>query len=76
MINSENMWKDEEERRNNFFKTLGEYKGYYGEKCIECGRYRVQVFSNGNLVCEKCGTDQKTKQTYRNEYGDYMEYLF
>ena len=33
---------------------FGEYQGYTGKPCINCGRYRVEHFSNGFDVCEKC----------------------
>ena len=33
---------------------LGEYLGYTGNPCVNCGRYRVERFSNGYERCEKC----------------------
>jgi len=75
-MNMENIWKEEEERRNNFFKILGENIKYISESCISCGRHRVELWSCGKKICEKCGTDQDTKQTYTNEYGSYIEYFF
>lgn len=33
---------------------FGEYLGYTGKPCINCGRYRVEHFSNGFEMCEKC----------------------
>lgn len=33
---------------------FGEYQGYTGEECAKCGRVRVERFSNGYEVCEKC----------------------
>ena len=33
---------------------LGKYLGYTGNSCVNCGRYRVEKFSNGYERCEKC----------------------
>lgn len=33
---------------------FGEYQGYTGEACAKCGRVRVERYSNGFEVCEKC----------------------
>ena len=68
--------QEELDRIENFNKILGEYLGYIGEPCCNCGRYRVQKFSSGALVCEKCCTDQNTKLGYENEYGTYLELCF
>ena len=68
------MWEQEEQRRNKYFKTLGNYLGYDSKKCISCGRFRVNIFDNGNRVCEKCGTDQKTGEYYYNKYGSWLEF--
>lgn len=32
----------------------GECKGYTGEPCENCGRVRVEHYSKGFDVCEKC----------------------
>lgn len=75
----DNYYKTQEEemkRFENFRKVLGEYLGYIDKPCCNCGRYRVQKFSSGALVCEKCCVDQKTKEGYRNEYGTYLEIMF
>lgn len=64
----------EQERENNYFKKLGNYVKYDSEECINCGRARVNIFDNGNKVCEKCGFDQKTGKSYCNEYGTWFEF--
>lgn len=33
---------------------FGDYEGYTGKPCAECGRYRVEHFSKGFDICEKC----------------------
>lgn len=70
----EKMWDDELKRQDNYYKTKGFCLGYTGKHCINCGRYRVERYSTGVEICEKCGTDQQTKFMYENEYGSYLEY--
>lgn len=36
----------------------GKLIGYTGEECKNCGRVRVELFENGDKICEKCGWDQ------------------
>lgn len=64
---------EENERITNFWQKLGENLGYTDKECINCGRLRVEKYSSGNEVCEKCGFEQNTKQYYQNEYGDFRE---
>ena len=50
-----------------------------GQTIMCCGEYSVEdylmkIYDNGNLICEKCGTDQKTKQIYENEFGSWNEF--
>lgn len=33
---------------------LGEYIGYTGEDCPNCGRNRVEAWTCGKRICEKC----------------------
>ena len=33
---------------------LGELIGYIGEACPNCGRVRVEKWSCGKCICEKC----------------------
>lgn len=36
---------------------------YYVEgSCINCGRVRVEAYTNGDLICEKCSFNQLTEQ--------------
>lgn len=36
---------------------------YYVEgSCINCGRDRVEAYTNGDLICEKCSFNQLTEQ--------------
>ena len=72
--NFSEIWDEEANRRKQFRKKLGAYKGYTNKKCVNCGRYRVELYSSGSKVCEKCGIDQRTKRPYENEYGTFIEY--
>ena len=35
-------------------QDLGEYLGYDHEPCPNCGRLRVEIYSGGKHICEKC----------------------
>ena len=53
--------REENERTTNFWQKLGENLGYIDKKCINCGRLRVEKYSSGNEVCEKCGKNMIKK---------------
>ena len=55
---------------NEFLRNLGTYEGYSGENCKNCGRNRVEMYSSGKLICEKCGYDQDTED-YDYDYCYY-----
>lgn len=40
---------------------LGEYEGYIEEDCENCGRHRVEHFSGGFDICEKCNWCKQLK---------------
>ena len=42
--------------------SFGVCEGYTGEPCEECGRFRVEHYSKGFDICEKC---QWCKQLHR-----------
>lgn len=74
MTSFEKMWDNEITRIANYYKTRGDYLGYTGKECINCGRNRVERYSSEVEICEKCGIDQKTGQIYENKYGSYLDY--
>lgn len=39
---------------------------YTGDACKKCGRVRVELLTDGDLVCEKCCYSQVTNE-YRHE---------
>ncbi|EPB8173177.1 hypothetical protein ACRTAL_002353 [Clostridium perfringens] len=40
----------------------GKCLGYTDEECINCGRLRVELFENGDEICEKCKFNQLTEE--------------
>lgn len=38
---------------------------YTGEPCENCQRHRVELYDNGEMICEKCGWNKTTKE-YEN----------
>ena len=69
----DDFWKEEKEKHDNYFKLKGKCLGYIQKPCISCGRIRVEKYDNGNLICEKCGVDQKTGLIYENKYGNELK---
>lgn len=67
--------KEEEEQEKKFFRILGENIEYLDKPCINCGRYRVELWTSGNEICDKCGFEQNSKEYYSNEYGTYQYYV-
>ena len=35
---------------------------YIDEECVSCGRYRVEMYTDGRKVCEKCHYNQETNE--------------
>jgi hypothetical protein len=71
MIN--NMFYDSEEDLINegILNKLGEADkllGYSHNPCINCNRIRVEEYTSGKLVCEKCDTDQDTGKIVEDKY--------
>lgn len=73
-MNLEEVYKEQEEIRKYYETEKGDLVGYVRPSCCKCGRVRVEMYDNGNLICEKCGTDQKTKKLYENEFGSWNEF--
>ena len=46
---------------------LGELIDYTGEPCPNCGRYRVQSWSCGKHICEKCHWCKEDQNYYYEE---------
>ncbi|MFS8189500.1 hypothetical protein ACMG4J_22590 [Rossellomorea marisflavi] len=52
-------------------KDRGKWVGYTDNECIECGRLRVELWENGDEICEKCNMSQETKE-YKNDYREFI----
>lgn len=50
-------------------QNLGECMGYVSESCPNCGRYRVEKYSGGKHICEKCNWCVEDKEyIYLDDY--------
>lgn len=45
--------------------------GYIPEPCLNCNRVRIEKYTDGTLICEKCLYDQNMKEFISQE--DYDE---
>lgn len=52
----------EDDLNNCFEPEKGKCLGYTDEECINCGRLRVELFENGDEICEKCKFNQLTEE--------------
>ncbi|WP_433958866.1 hypothetical protein [Cytobacillus horneckiae] len=52
-------------------KDRGKWISYSDKECISCGRLRVDIWENGDKVCEKCNMNQETKE-YENDYREFI----
>jgi ribosomal protein L37AE/L43A len=48
-------------------KKKGKCLGYSDKECNECGRLRVEIYENGDRICEKCNWNE-TKQKFEKSY--------
>lgn len=60
---------DEEEKA--FWDEMGECEGYTGEECPNCGRVRVEHWSGGKDICEKCHWCIQDNDYFTNEFFSY-----
>lgn len=52
-------------------QDLGEYLGYDSEPCPNCGSVRVEKYSCGKHICEKCHWCIEDKGYYIEEEPEY-----
>ena len=53
---------------------VGECQGYIDEDCVNCGRHRVEHYSIGFDICEKCRwCKQLNRQILDEEFYDEEE---
>ena len=50
-------------------ENLGEFLGYIAKPCSRCGRMRVEEYSGGKHICEKCNWCEEDKA-----YFNWKEY--
>ena len=62
------MWEEEAEKREAFWKALGEDEGYTEDDCPECGRHRLIHYSCGKTICEKCNWCVEDKDFFNWDY--------
>lgn len=62
-------WYEEEEREEKeFWKSMGECKGYIETACPNCGRMRVEHWECGKDICEKCRWCIQDKAYFVNRF--------
>lgn len=52
-------------------QDLGEWLGYDSESCPNCGRVRVERYSSGKHICEKCNWCIEDEGYYIEEEPEY-----
>lgn len=62
-----------DENKDKYYEKKGEIIKYLSEPCINCGRIRVELYTSGSKICEKCGFDQEKNDFYSNEWGHWID---
>jgi hypothetical protein len=57
-----NLYEDREKEQKEFEQKYGTPLKYMADNCVGCGRVRVELWSSGKRICEKCHLDQDTKE--------------
>jgi hypothetical protein len=55
-------YEEEEKEEKEFREKYGHVLSYTNKRCINCGRMRVELWSSGKRICEKCHMNQDTKE--------------
>ena len=63
-----NPWEKEIEKEKEFWESMGENQGYISIDCPNCGRHRVEHWSCGKDICEKCLWCIQENDYFYNEY--------
>lgn len=64
-------WNEEDEAEKEFWEKMGNCEGYIAEPCPKCGRIRVEKWSSGLHICEKCNWCIEQNNYFHNEFFDY-----
>lgn len=70
MININETLDEIEENRKKFYEEMGEIVGYLDLACPNCGRHRVEHWSGGKDICEKCQWCIQDNGYFENEFFD------
>lgn len=62
---------DTDQREKSFWDTMGVNVGYIDLECPNCGRFRVEHWSGGKDVCEKCHWCIQDHTYITNEFFDF-----
>jgi ribosomal protein L37AE/L43A len=49
-------------------KDRGRIIGYTDKECVNCGRLRVELWENGDKICEKCNWNQEKEEYEHPNY--------
>lgn len=61
-------YEEQEKELKEFEQKYGTPLKYTDDNCIGCGRARVELWSSGKRICEKCHLDQDTKENVQVLY--------
>ncbi len=61
------MFDDEKEAG----KDRGKWLGYSAVPCSNCSRVRVELWENGDRICEKCNWNQGENE-FENDYREFI----
>ena len=53
-------YEEEEKEQKEFEEKYGHVLHYTSDRCKGCGRVRVELWSSGKKICEKCHINQDT----------------
>ncbi len=53
-MNRYDIWDEEIRKEKEHWDAKGERLGYDSTECPKCGRVRVEEYSKGERICEKC----------------------
>lgn len=65
-----NPYSEEEREEQEFWEQMGKNRGYIETPCLNCGRIRVEHWSCGKDICEKCHWCIQDKGYFINRFFD------
>lgn len=64
-------YEEEEQAEKDFWDKMGKNEGYIDKVCPKCGRWRVEKWSCGKEICEKCHWDLNENEYFSNQHFEY-----